>query len=171
MSESNLILRPMRVADISQVFALDAMSFSLPWTERSYRYEVEENDHSRPWVMEDVSQSPALIVGMIVVWLILDEAHVATLAVHPAYRRRGLGQRLLAHGLLEAQKEGAMLAYLEVRMGNLAAQTLYQRFGFVMDGVRPRYYVDNGEDAILMSLRPLDPHRLAALLNASEKIP
>ncbi|TLN03905.1 ribosomal-protein-alanine N-acetyltransferase [bacterium] len=171
MSESNLILRPMRVADISQVFALDAMSFSLPWTERSYRYEVEENDHSRPWVMEDVSQSPALIVGMIVVWLILDEAHVATLAVHPAYRRRGLGQHLLAHGLLEAQKEGATLAYLEVRMGNLSAQTLYQRFGFVMDGVRPRYYVDNGEDAILMSLRPLDPHRLAALLKASEKMP
>ncbi len=171
MSDSNLILRRMKVGDIPQVYALDVASFSLPWPERSYRYEIEENDHSRPWVVEDIGATPARVVGMIVVWLILDEAHVATLAVHPDYRRRGIGQRLLANALLGAQKEGAMLAYLEVRKTNSGAQALYERFGFVVDGVRPRYYVDNGEDAILMSLRPLDPQALTALLNAGETIP
>lgn len=171
MTDSNLILRRMKAVDIPQVYALDVTSFSLPWPERSYRYEVEENEHSRPWVMEDTSATPARIVGMIVVWLILDEAHVATLAVHPDYRRRGIGQRLLANALLEAQKEGAKLSYLEVRKTNSGAQALYERFGFLVDGVRPRYYVDNGEDAILMSLRPLDPQALTALLNAGETIP
>jgi ribosomal-protein-alanine N-acetyltransferase len=161
----------MKAADISQVFALDVLSFSLPWTERSYHYEVTENEHSRPWVVEDTSQSPARIVGMIVVWLIIDEAHIATIAVHPNYRRRGIGQRLLANALLETQKEGATLAFLEVRQSNLGAQALYNRFGFVVDGFRPHYYVDNGEDAILMSLRPLDPRALAILLNTAEVNP
>ncbi len=170
MSEPELVLRPMTKSDISQVFALDVMSFSLPWPERSYHYEVEENLHSRPWVMEDARQTPPRIVGMIVVWMILDEAHVATLAVHPDYRRRGIGQHLLANALLEAQKEGAVLAFLEVRRSNLAAQALYQQFGFVEDGTRPHYYADNGEDAILLSLRPLDPRVLTLLLNASERI-
>lgn len=171
MNATGLVLRPMKVADIPQVHALDVISFSLPWTERSYHFEVEENDHSRPWVVEDVSVTPGRIVGMSVVWLILDEAHVATIAVHPDYRRRGIGQRLLANALLSAQREGATLAYLEVRKGNLGAQALYQRFGFIEDGIRPHYYVDNGEDAILMSLRPLDPQALAALLDAAESIP
>jgi len=167
---SGMILRPMTTADISQVFALDVMSFSLPWPERSYHYEVRENEHSRPWVMEDASQTPSRIVGMIVVWIILDEAHIATLAVHPDYRRRSIGQHLLANALLEAQKEGAVLAFLEVRKSNLAAQALYQRFGFVEDGIRPHYYADNGEDAILLSLRPLDSQALTKFLNASERI-
>lgn len=170
MSAAEFVIRPMTLADVFEVFALDSMSFSLPWPERSYRYEVQENQNSRPWVVEDTSVSPARIAAMLVVWIVLDEAHVATLAVHPNYRRRGLAQRLLAHGLLSAEKEGAALSYLEVRQSNLGAQALYQRFGFVVDGVRPHYYVDNGEDAILMSLRPLDPQALTALLQAGETI-
>lgn len=170
MSTGGLILRPMTLADVGSVYALDRLSFSLPWPERSYRYEVQENRNSRPWVVEDSSESPARIAAMLVIWLVLDEAHVATLAVHPDYRRRGLGQKLLAHGLLAAEKEGADLAYLEVRQSNLGAQALYRRFGFVVDGIRPHYYVDNGEDAILMSLRPLDPQALTALLHAGETI-
>lgn len=170
MSPAEFVIRPMTLADVSQVYALDTISFSLPWPERSYRYEIQENRNSHPWVVEDVGAVPARIVAMLVIWLVLDEAHVATIAVHPDYRRRGLGQRLLAHGLLSAESEGAELAYLEVRQSNLGAQALYQRFGFVVDGVRPHYYVDNGEDAILMSLRPLDPQALTALLNASETI-
>ncbi|MEM5774541.1 MAG: ribosomal protein S18-alanine N-acetyltransferase [Anaerolineaceae bacterium] len=170
MNGAGFVIRPMTIADVSQVYALDTLSFSLPWPERSYRYEVTENEHSRPWIIEDVNQTPARIAGMIVVWLILDEAHVATIAVHPDFRRRGLGQKLLAHALLSAQKEGAVLAYLEVRRSNAGAQELYRRFGFVVDGFRPHYYVDNGEDAILMSLRPLDPLALTALLNVGETI-
>ena len=92
---------------------------------------------------------------MLVLWLILDEAHIGTIAAHPDYRRLGIGARLLAQALLQASREGAAVSLLEVRRGNLAAQELYRRFGYQVDGVRKHYYRDNGEDAILMSLPDL----------------
>ncbi len=92
---------------------------------------------------------------MIVVWIILDEAHVATIAIQPDFRRMHIGQRLLALALEDAVQGGAKLAYLEVRRSNLAAQNMYQQFGFVVNGLRPRYYLDNGEDALLMVLNPI----------------
>ena len=89
----------MQPEDVEQVYAIDVLSFSLPWSARSYRYEVTENQTSRDWVAEAVdAQGHTQIVGMIVVWVILDEAHVATIAVHPDYRRRGIGRQLLAAG-------------------------------------------------------------------------
>jgi ribosomal-protein-alanine N-acetyltransferase len=92
-------------------------------------------------------------------WLIVDEAHIATLATHPGFRRQGIGERLLLTALAAAREEGARRAFLEVRAGNLGAQALYKKYGFSVDGVRPRYYKDNNEDAILMSLDGL--HTLA----------
>ena len=148
--------RPMQVADVEQVYGIDVLSFALPWSERSYRYEITENPTSRTWVAEAVdSNGQTQIVAMIIVWVILDEAHVATIAVHPDYRRRGIGQRLLAWALLDAADHGVIQVYLEVRSGNLAAQTIYERFGFAVTGVRPGYYRDNNEDALLMTLNPL----------------
>jgi [ribosomal protein S18]-alanine N-acetyltransferase len=91
-----------------------------------------------------------------VLWFIIDEAHVATIATHPDYRRQGIGEKILVHSLREAYAEGARRAFLEVRAHNEAAQSMYKKYGFVVDGVRPRYYRDNNEDAILMSLDGLD---------------
>ncbi len=83
--------RPMQLADVEQVYDIDVLSFALPWSERSYRFEITENPTSRTWVAEAVdAHGQTQVVAMIVVWVILDEAHVATIAVHPDYRRRGL---------------------------------------------------------------------------------
>lgn len=155
-------LRRMVMADVEQVFAIDQVSFSLPWTERSYRFEVSQSPHSHLWVAvrEDDDQA---VLGMIVIWLLVDEAHIGSLAVHPDHRRRGIARALLSHSLLELIPLGAKEALLEVRRGNLAAQALYRMYGFKVAAVRPRYYRDNNEDALLMTLRPLDSERLRLL--------
>jgi ribosomal-protein-alanine N-acetyltransferase len=158
----------MEMEDVTRVHAIDLLSFSLPWTERTYRFEVAENANASPWVAEVVRPDGIReIAAMVVNWIILDEAHVATLAVHPDYRRQGLAQRLLAHSLLEAWQRGARSALLEVRRGNFGAQNLYQRFGFAIVGVRPRYYKDNNEDALLMTLERLNPQQLKSLEQAA----
>lgn len=166
--------RPMTLEDVSRVHEIDKLSFSMPWTERSYRFEVTENKHSVLFVAEAyVPDSAQLeytgaitpdrqpeIVGMIVTWVIIDEAHVATIAIHPDHRGHGLGRKLLAIGLLAGYERGARMAYLEVRRSNLAAQNLYNQFGFWVAGERSRYYQDNNEDALLMTLDPIDPEKM-----------
>lgn len=140
-------IRRMTLADIPQVVAIDQASFSLPWPERSFRFEVTDNPASRVWVAEIDGR----VVGMIVVWLLVDEAHIATIATHPAYRRQGIASRLLIHALDSLKDEGAVNSVLEVRESNTAAQEMYRKFGFAESGRRHRYYRDNDEDAILMS--------------------
>jgi len=144
----NLIIRRMTLEDVPAVHAIDLLSFSLPWSERSFRFEVAENPAARGWVAETEKR----VVAMLVLWFIVDEAHIATIAVHPDSRRQGIGEQILLHALLTAQSEGARRAFLEVRAGNTEAQAMYRKYGFVVDGVRPKYYKDNNEDAILMSL-------------------
>jgi [ribosomal protein S18]-alanine N-acetyltransferase len=147
----NVTFRQMRLEDVPVAHEIDVLSFSLPWPERSFRFEVEDNPISRGWVAEVDGQ----IVAMLVLWFIVDEAHIATIATHPDFRRQGIGERLMLTALLSAREEGARRAFLEVRAGNVGAQALYKKYGFVVDGVRPRYYKDNNEDAILMSLSGL----------------
>ncbi len=148
-----LVIRPMRPQDIEAVITIDRLSFTLPWSERAFHYEVSENPSARAWVAEWEGQ----VAGMLVLWLVLDEAHIATLAVHPDCRRRGIGERLLVTALEAARQEGGRRAFLEVRLSNLAAQAMYTKLGFVMDGRRLHYYKDNGEDALLMSLDMTSP--------------
>jgi len=144
-------IRKMVEADIPAAVALDQMSFSLPWPERSFRFEVMDNPASRCWVAEIDGQ----IVGMIVAWLFVDEAHIATIAAHPDFRRQGIAQKLLTHTLRYTYDEGAVSSFLEVRESNLAAQEMYRKFGYEQTGRRKRYYKDNDEDAILMTLENL----------------
>lgn len=153
----NLTIRKMTVDDVSAVVDLDKKSFSLPWPERSFRFELTDNPASRCWVAEREGN----VVGMIVVWLIVDEAHVATIAIDPEYRRQGIGKRLLAHALRHMIRDGARSSFLEVRESNRAAQEMYRKFGYEVTGRRRRYYRDNDEDAILMSLERLDIERLS----------
>lgn len=148
----NVAIRRMTLEDVSTVHEIDTLSFSLPWPERSFRFELTENPVSRNWVAE----SDGRIAAMLVLWLIVDEAHIATLATAPDFRRLGIGERLLIAALVSARNEGAARAFLEVRAGNAAALALYKKYGFVVAGVRPRYYKDNNEDAILMNLEDLN---------------
>lgn len=90
------------------------------------------------------------VVGYAGMWLIGDEAHISTLAVHPSCRRRGLGRRLLSYLLEAAEERGAREVTLEVREANSAARALYEQFGFKSRGLIPHYYGDTGEDALVM---------------------
>ena len=85
----------------------------------------------------------------------MDEIHIATFATHPDFRQQGIGERLLSLVLQSAKEEGAVASFLEVRESNDTALNMYRKFGFVEDGRREHYYSDNGEDAILMSLKML----------------
>jgi [ribosomal protein S18]-alanine N-acetyltransferase len=152
----NLVIRKMTLEDVPSVIELDHQSFSLPWPERSFRFELTANPASRCWVAEWEGK----LVGMIVVWLVIDEAHVATIATHPDFRRRGIGTKLLSHALRLLIDEGARSSFLEVRENNLGAQEMYRKFGYEASGRRRRYYKDNDEDAILMNLAELRAERL-----------
>jgi ribosomal-protein-alanine N-acetyltransferase len=167
-------IRPMILDDLEQVVAIDQMSFSLPWPAHSFRYELLENDVSRQWVAtvdeakiaafgsetnahdpgadaQSVSKTPK-IISMIVIWLILDEVHIATIATHPDYRGRGIGRKILLTALRECAAQGALSATLEVRERNRIAIDMYRKLGFSVVGRRKRYYQDTNEDAILMTL-------------------
>lgn len=156
MDQETIHIRPMQIGDLEQVQAIDRLSFSMPWPPNTYRYELTENPAAILWVAEACRPNDdCKVVGMIVIWLILDEAHIATIAIHPDYRRVGIGARMLKVGLDEALKRGASQAMLEVRAGNSGAQELYRKFGFEVVYRRPRYYKDNHEDALLMNLTGL----------------
>lgn len=148
----NSLIRRMTLADVPAVHEIDLLSFSLPWPERSFRFELTENQVSRGWVTE----LDGKIAAMLVLWFIVDEAHIATIAVHPDFRRQGIGEQILLHALRAARAEGAQRAFLEVRAGNAAAQAMYRKYGFTVAGVRRGYYKDNNEDAFLMNLEKFD---------------
>ena len=151
-------IRPMREEDIAQVHAIDKLSFNMPWPESSYRFELFDNDASFLWVAETNLPAGSQVIGMIVVWIIQDEAHIATIAVHSDYRKRGIGKLLLATALQAVIQRGASLATLEVRSLNKIAQKMYLDFGFSVVGNRPHYYRDNNDDALIMTVNGLDQH-------------
>ena len=151
-------IRRMTVEDVPAVAELDRIAFTLPWTERSFHFEVTSNPASRCWVAEQTGR----IVGVVVAWLLVDEVHIATIATHPDVRRQGIAQALLAHILKSGAEEGAVSSFLEVRASNSVAQALYRKFGYEETGRRPRYYKDNGEDAILMKLESLNVEHLTS---------
>jgi len=147
----------MTVEDVPAVYELDTLSFSLPWTERSFAYEVTENPNARTWVVEIDHDGIPRLVGMLVLWIFLDEAHIATLAVHPDFRRQGIAGHLLRMALNSAYADGTRHALLEVRAGNQVAREMYEKLGFAVVGFRHHYYHDNDEDALLMTLENLVP--------------
>ncbi len=158
---NQVAIRPMQISDLVQVRAIDQLSFSMPWPESAYEYELKENPYSLLWVAEIFPPNKApILVGSAVVWLILDEAHIASIAVHPQYRSQGIAQQLLVAVLRQAIQKGSQLATLEVRSRNLIAQRLYQRFKFEVIGKRVRYYRDNNEDALIMTAAGLGPQYL-----------
>lgn len=156
-------LRRMTLEDVPEVEALDRACFNNPWPENAFVYELNENPGALCLVAETIGEEESKIIGSVVVWHILDEAHIATLAVTPEYRGLGIGRRLLALALLESAKAGASKALLEARANNQNALHLYYGFGFEVVGIRPGYYPDNHEDALLLTLEQLDQGQLQKL--------
>jgi [ribosomal protein S18]-alanine N-acetyltransferase len=150
-----ITIRQMKAEDIEEVVQIDQLSFSLPWPRSSFRFEVTENKASRHWVAEIIQEGQTRVIGMLICWFIIDEAHIGTIAVHPDFRRHKIAETLMKHALEVLKSEGTLKVLLEVRRSNEAALALYHKLGFVEDGVRKRYYSDNHEDAILMQLPDL----------------
>ena len=130
----NVLIRRMTLDDLPVVIELDQISFSLPWPERSFRFELNENVASRCWVAEVNERVVAMLVG----WMLVDEIHIASLGTDPDFRRQGIGRKLFSHALVRAQEEGAQTSFLEVRESNLAAQEMYRQFGYELTGRRKR---------------------------------
>ena len=153
-AQNGLVIVTMELSDLPQVMAIDARAFATPWSAASYHYELAENRaaHFLAGVMPAAGLERQ-VLGYAGYWLIVDEAHIGTLAVHPAWRRCGLGEKLLTALLRQARELGALSATLEVRASNRAALTLYGKHGFAEVGRRKHYYHDNGEDALLLTAR------------------
>ena len=141
-----ITIRPMMLADIPAVMEIEHRSFSLPWSENSFREELTDNDKAHFFVAVMAER----VIGAAGYWQIEDECHISTVGVHPDWRRQGAGELLLVHMLTEARAWGAALAILEVRVSNAAAIRLYKKYGFETNRVRKSYYRDNGEDALEM---------------------
>jgi [ribosomal protein S18]-alanine N-acetyltransferase len=148
----SVVVAPMAVADVEAVQAIELASFSAPWPPNAYLTELQTNRLAHYMVIRIGPD----VVGYAGLWLMVDEAHVTTFAIHPDWRRRHLGDRLLLALLDIALDRRAAEATLEVRLSNLPARRLYEKFGFRPVGIRPRYYTDNQEDALIMTTERLD---------------
>ena len=146
----------MRMADIPGVHEVERLSFATPWPAYAFEQELTGNRLARYVVARAGSGPMERVVGFAGVWLMVDEAHITTFGVHPDWRRQGIGRRLMVRLLELADELQARRMTLEVRAGNVAAQALYRGFGFEVAGRRPRYYTDDGEDALVMTTPPLD---------------
>jgi ribosomal-protein-alanine N-acetyltransferase len=142
---NEVIIQPMTAADLDEVLAIECESFPSAWSRGSYERELR-NDNSFYFV----ARHQGNLVGYAGMWIIFEEAHITTVAVHSDCRRRGLGTRLLYLFIELAREHHASRLTLEVREGNHAAIALYARFGFEQKGLLPNYYGDTGEDGIVM---------------------
>lgn len=154
-----IVLGDMSLSDVEGVLAVERQSFLTPWSRAAFVQELTENIYAHYVVARD----GATIAGYAGMWIILDEAHVTNVAVHPDYRGRSLGRRLMHELMHRAIACGARRMTLEVRVGNAVARSLYTSLGFKQSGVRPNYYTDTHEDALIMWLDPLwDPQPAGA---------
>lgn len=141
-----IVIEDMRKEDIDEILEIEKTSFPSPWTREAFLAELREKDSS----CFLVAKSEGKVVGYAGFWLIFDEAHITSLAVHPEYRRKKIGEKLIRFLLKLAVSKGAKRATLEVRPSNLAAQNLYRKFDFEIGGIQKGYYSDTGEDALIM---------------------
>jgi ribosomal-protein-alanine N-acetyltransferase len=161
----SLAIEPMLVSDIDAVMRIETEVFPIPWSPRAYRYDLGMDKHSHYHVIRGWSDEMPAVVAYAGFWLWGDEAHVGTIAVHPEWQRKGLGQWVLLNITRKAMFLDAEAITLEVRVSNLAARRLYRKMGFQMVGRRRRYYRDTGEDAYIMTLAGLHSGKLQARLD------
>jgi [ribosomal protein S18]-alanine N-acetyltransferase len=147
---------PMRLGDLDEVMEIERLSFKAPWPRQVF---IEELD--RDWAHVDVVRVRTPAGGRVVAfcnyWLVRDEVHILNIAAHPQERRKGHAARLLGHVVEFARRHGCRYVTLEVRRSNHGAIKLYRAHGFRPVAIRPNYYVEDNEDAIVMLLELSDP--------------
>jgi len=151
-------VEPMTLDHLPAVHAIERASFSVPWPDDAYRNELLTN-RLASYI---VARAGDEVVGFGGLWVMVDEAHITTFAVHPRWRRQRIGERLLLTLIDLARGRRAREATLEVRLSNLPARRLYEKYGFRPVGLRPRYYSDDNEDALIMTTESLDTPRMQA---------
>jgi [ribosomal protein S18]-alanine N-acetyltransferase len=139
-------------ADLDPIVALEAASFTNPWSRDLLARELAESSVSRLYVLRTTDHA---VAAFCLCWLIVDELHINTIAVDPALRRHGLATELMRHVIADAARAGASRATLEVRRSNVPAIALYERLGFSVCAVRPGYYTKPDEDALILWLERL----------------
>ncbi len=159
-------IEPMRLEDVPKVHRIESASFPTPWPDYAFRQEIQTNRLAHYMVVRAGDET----IGYGGMWLMVDEAHVTTFAVLPEWRRRGVGARLMLVLMQVARDLNASIVTLEVRLSNHAARGLYGRFGFKPVGIRPRYYSDNNEDALIMTTPPIASEEMKARIAELERI-
>ena len=144
--DNRFTIRKMQREDVEEVYQIELLSFSAPWSKESLFYELEQNLFAKYLVVEFEGK----VIGYCGLWVIMDDAQITNIAVHPDYRNMKIGEALLRFSIQLSKEMNAKRLSLEVRVSNHIAQSLYKKVGFLSGGIRKRYYTDNQEDALVM---------------------
>ena len=169
------IIRPKCRGDIGQAINIDSEAFQTMLPPTNYQRELKNQLSSYIVACDDQkaigkadkerdSGDSNPVIGLAGFWLMAGEAHIVNIAVRQAYRRRGIGELLLINLIGLALEKGADIITLEVRKSNAAAQKLYQKYGFNIKGVRRGYYLDDREDAVIMTAENINSDAFQANL-------
>ncbi|KQL43402.1 ribosomal-protein-alanine acetyltransferase [Brevibacillus choshinensis] len=146
IQQNELEYRFMTMQDVGAVADLERLAFTTPWPQDAFVNELTRNPNARYVVVVHQNR----IVAYCGMWIIIDEAHITNVAVHPLYRGKKIGLSLMIKMMNVARMFHAKSMTLEVRPSNTVARNMYTKLGFKEHGVRKRYYSDNNEDAIIM---------------------
>lgn len=142
----NIEIKKMKKGHLDGVMVVENLSFKIPWSRVSFMEELTTNDLA----IYFVAISDGQVIGYGGLWQILDEGHITNIAVHPEFRRCGAASKIMDKILDICDENGIKSLTLEVRKNNFAAQKLYGKYGFKIEGMRKGYYTDTGEDALIM---------------------
>lgn len=144
-----LLIRKMTESDIPQVAAIEAQAICPPWSEQSFRSALDQ-----PGNLFLVAETENEIAGYCGMYTAADEGEITNVAVRERYRQQGIGSRIMETVLASAVERGLTQIILEVRESNLAAEKLYEKYGFQSCGKRKNFYHDPDEDAVVMICHP-----------------
>jgi [ribosomal protein S18]-alanine N-acetyltransferase len=142
----NIEIKDMKEEHLDGVMVVENLSFRIPWSRNSFLEELTTNELA----IYSVAISESQVIGYGGLWRIFDEGHITNIAVHPEFRRCGVASRIMDKILNMCDENNIKSLTLEVRRSNSAAQKLYSKYGFKIEGARKGYYSDTGEDALIM---------------------
>ena len=144
--KTKIRVRIAKSSDLDDIYELDVQTFAMPWSKEALSYDILENDNAFVIVAEYEGE----FAGYADIWTVLDEADLNSIAVRVDFRRKGIGDAIMLAMIEMLSTSGVATINLEVRVSNMPAIKLYKKYGFNECGVRPGYYLDNGEDALIM---------------------
>lgn len=142
----NFYVRKMELQDLANVEKVEAAAYNNPWPHDIFYREMTENNHAHYFVATLESE----VIGYGGMWLVVDDAQITNIAIHPSHRGFKFGEKLFRHMFDYGVYHGMKRLSLEVRESNIIAQRMYEKFGLVRAGIRKNYYTDDHEDAVVM---------------------